>query len=97
MNTLSTPHLNFAHTTFGRGAATRVSLGALPHRLAAAASVLGPMPKASLRALVDLGLTTHEIAAYLGIERSIVAELRALWCGTHLPSACMTLAAPHLA
>ncbi len=99
MNTLSTPPLNSA-TTFlnpGPGPVTRVSLGPLPHRLAAAASALGPIPRASLSALVDLGLSTQEIADYLCLDHGIVAELLALWCVARPPSLRVDHPAPHLA
>ena len=97
MSNLSTPPLNSATQFLGSGRVARVSLGPLPHRLAVAASEFGPIPRASLSALVDLGLSTQEIADYLGLDHGLVAELRALWCVARPPSLRVDHAAPHLA
>ncbi len=40
---------------------------------------LGPMPKATLEALVDLGLTDAEIAGYFGVPKSFVTTLANFW------------------
>ena len=54
----------------------------LPHQLRGAAEAFGPMPRRSLAALVDLGLTDREIGRYHALPRNRVSELRSIW-GIH--------------
>lgn len=40
---------------------------------------LGPMPRASLSAMVDYGLSDAEIGRYYGLPAATVTRLRAAW------------------
>lgn len=51
----------------------------LPCRLRAHVDALGPSPRKGLAALVDLGLSDHEIGRYHKIPQDCVADLRTLW------------------
>lgn len=52
---------------------------AVPFRLQRDALKLGPMPKASLEAFVDLGLTDRDIGDYFKVAHPVIAELRTCW------------------
>jgi len=43
------------------------------------AGILGPMPRDSLRAMVDYGLNDAEIARHYGLSRTTIAKLRRDW------------------
>lgn len=42
-------------------------------------SAMGPIPRGSLTAMIDLGLTDAEVARYFCVPHSAVSTLRQLW------------------
>ena len=57
--------------------ASRTSI--LPNFLKKHALALGPRPKKSLEAFVDLGLSDQEIAGYFNIPQTCVSKFRLIW------------------